>query len=56
MCKRLMAIFGTSSCKAAAAETGQKCSAAEKEVVKIDSRIQETSSSFSKYQRDRDGK
>lgn len=44
------------SCKAAAAETGQKCSAAEKEVVKIDSRIQETSSSFSKYQRDRDAK
>lgn len=39
-----------------AAETGQKCALAEKEVVKVDSRIHETSLSLAKYQRDRDSK
>ncbi|KAG0587113.1 hypothetical protein KC19_2G141300 [Ceratodon purpureus] len=52
--REIEAALGVS--KANATETAQKCSNAEKEVVKVDSRIQETSSSLSKYQRDRDSK
>lgn len=56
LCICLTAIFGVSVRKENAAETGQKCALAEKEVVKVDSRIHETSLSLAKYQRDRDCK
>jgi len=52
----LIVMFDISASKATAAEIGQKCAAAEKEVVKVDSRIQETTLSLSRYQRDSDCK
>lgn len=56
MCRSLIDGSCFSASEDSAREIGQKCADAEKEVVKVDSRIQETSSTLSRYQRDRDGK
>ena len=52
----LIDIFDFRSSKKLANDYAQKSTEAEKEVVKLSSRTQETKSSLSKYQRDRDGK